>query len=424
MGNDSKLGTKIKAQLTRYCEQLSNGMNRPARRFFKEMAYGILASEDVKLSNVARALAEEIPLIKTEGRLSRQISLRDWTKMVNERLVKQSESQIDFDTVLAIDLMDVSKKYAQKMEGLRQVWDGSEGKIAWGYQTCAIVAAEMKQQKIIPIYHELFSSGGNDYKSENDQILKAVDAVHEGIGPAKGIYVLDRAGDRKSLLEGLLERGVKFVTRAVGTRNVEADQRIRPILQVAGRMRCPYAREVTIETKDGIRETKTLHMGVRKIELKFSKKPMALVVIKGWSKDKPMMLLTNLECHDKQKFAHKVLEIYLTRWKCEESFRFIKQSYHLEDLRVRSLVALRNTVNLLHVVFYFISAVLGQKIKLNILLLKICQKAVRFFEIPSFKQYAIADGIYRVLYGKRFKQNLHTDGLEDPQTYLPLKFAL
>jgi hypothetical protein len=75
-------------------------------------------------------------------------------------------------------------------------------------------------------------------------------------------------------------------------------------------------------------------------------------------------------------------------------------------------------------VFYFISAVLGQKIKLNILLLKICQKAVRFFEIPSFKQYAIADGIYRVLYGKRFKQNLHTDGLEDPQTYLPLKFAL
>jgi hypothetical protein len=31
----------------------------------------------------------------------------------------------------------------------------------------------------------------------------------------------------------------------------------------------------------------------------------------------------------------RIVEIYLTRWKCEESFRYIKQCYNLEDIRVR-----------------------------------------------------------------------------------------
>jgi len=38
------------------------------------------------------------------------------------------------------------------------------------------------------------------------------------------------------------------------------------------------------------------------------------------------------------------LRDYLTRWKCEESYRFIKQAYNLEDVRVMSYRALRNMV--------------------------------------------------------------------------------
>ena len=48
--------------------------------------------------------------------------------------------------------------------------------------------------------------------------------------------------------------------------------------------------------------------------------------------------------------------------------------------------------------FYFVSAELGKKLKLNIVLKKIFEKAKRFFEIPEFKQYAIADGIYKILF--------------------------
>ena len=56
---------------------------------------------------------------------------------------------------------------------------------------------------------------------------------------------------------------------------------------------------------------------------------------------------------------------------------------------------------------------------MNILLMKLCQKALRFFEIPSFKQYAIADGIYRVLFGRRFGQREVPETEMEAQGYLP-----
>ncbi len=90
------------------------------------------------------------------------------------------------------------------------------------------------------------------------------------------------------------------------------------------------------------------------------------------------------------------MEIYLTRWNCEESCRFIKQGYNLEDIRVLNYMSLRNLMVMVQAVFYFVSVESGKKLKLNILLKKVCEKARRFFEIPDFKQYAIADGIYSV----------------------------
>jgi len=47
------------------------------------------------------------------------------------------------------------------------------------------------------------------------------------------------------------------------------------------------------------------------------------LIIKGKGKE-PIVLLTTEEIKD-EKDALRVLEIYLTRWRCEESFRFISK---------------------------------------------------------------------------------------------------
>ncbi|MCX5727100.1 MAG: hypothetical protein NT030_08080, partial [Candidatus Saganbacteria bacterium] len=86
MKKDSKVGAKVKAQIGRFCSSISEGMNKSGRRFFGEVMYGILAAQDIKLSNIARTLGEAIALIKTENRLSRHMAQIDLTEMVNEAL--------------------------------------------------------------------------------------------------------------------------------------------------------------------------------------------------------------------------------------------------------------------------------------------------------------------------------------------------
>ena len=92
-----------------------------------------------------------------------------------------------------------------------------------------------------------------------------------------------------------------------------------------------------------------------------------------------------------------IVQIYLPRWKIEETFRFVKQSYNLEDNRVMKYQRLKNLVVLVTAVAYFAATFLGQQMKLRILCEKLLIISQRFFGIPPFRFYALADGIRRIL---------------------------
>jgi hypothetical protein len=131
MDNDSKIAGKIKTQITRFAHKISSGFQKPAKKFMVQMLYGIQASKDVKLSNISRSLNEQIPLIKTETRLSRNIGKHDLTEQINGNLLADGASRVNPDTVIALDISDIDKPYARKMENLALVRDGSIGG-PWG----------------------------------------------------------------------------------------------------------------------------------------------------------------------------------------------------------------------------------------------------------------------------------------------------
>lgn len=121
------------------------------------------------------------------------------------------------------------------------------------------------------------------------------------------------------------------------------------------------------------------------------------VVIKGFG-EQPMILLTNKEINIKDsKSIYRIVEIYLTRWKCDECYRYIKQSYNLEDLRVRSYNSIRNITVMVHAIAYFTSIYIAMNLKLKIMVQKIFILSKRFFGIPTFFNYAMADGIFELL---------------------------
>jgi hypothetical protein len=135
------------------------------------------------------------------------------------------------------------------------------------------------------------------------------------------------------------------------------------------------------------------------------------------------MLLTN--CPVKTRIKEtiwRIIEIYLTRWKCDESFRYIKQCYNLEDIRVRSYIAIRNTIVLILAVAYFAAVYLGDNLKLKVLVERVYLVSKRFFGVPTFFNYAMADGLYNLLFPDRTRINGSLQKAKRPEFQLTFSF--
>jgi len=394
---NSKVRSRLKAQLTKFTAQLSEGLSKPLRAFVGQMLLGIQASQDVKLSHIARSLEEEIPLIKTEDRLSRNLKAKALESHLSERLVSLGSRRIEANTVLCLDLSDVRKEYAQKMEYLDQVWDGSEGEVHRGYWLLSVTGAGVEGSEITPLYQKLFSARAKDFVSENAEILEGVDRIRSHT-QGRGIWAIDRGGDRKKLLEPLLERGERFVIRSTGQRSVINRQRRKVTVHHLGACcRLRYQARV-IKIEDGQEKVVELRFGAEPVRLPGREEKLLLIVVAGFGQE-PMLLLTNLRAVRDSPSLWWIVRIYLTRWKIEETFRFVKQSYHLEDLRVVRYQRLKNLVWLVTAAAYFAATFLGQKLKLKILSEKRLIISRRFFGIPPFRFYALADGIRTLLAG-------------------------
>ena len=83
--------------------------------------------------------------------------------------------------------------------------DGSEHEIGEGYWLCKAVAADIEHKKVIPLYLEVYSQEAEGFKSENDQLFKVIDTVEPQ--RHKGIYAIDRGGDRGKLYDKFLKKG-------------------------------------------------------------------------------------------------------------------------------------------------------------------------------------------------------------------------
>ena len=93
---------------------------------------------------------------------------------------------------------------------------------------------------------------------------------------------------------------------------------------------------------------------------------LTLVVVKGFGQV-PLLLLTNVTVKGTRRSVWNIVQGYLTRWLMEETIRFIKQSYRLEDLRVLDYERLRNLAALVMAAAYFAAVWLDESLKLAVL---------------------------------------------------------
>ena len=375
MGNDSIIAFKTREQLRKYLGIFSPQFkgSRWKMEFLGQMLFGIQASRDTLMSEIARSLQEDILAKKTQERLERHLATEGMDSKVHGSILCDAAPGIHDDTLIIVDPTDVQKGYAEKMPYLAKVWDGSKGRVGdnLGYTLCMAIACENGCRKIVPLMLRLWSSVHPEFVSENDEVEQVIGQIASTTN-GRGMFVYDRGGDGDNLFKFYIDHGYDFIVRLVGDRNLLNWGGKTRDSQVLARS---LAEDCTMRYEDSVMFKS--HNKVHNVRVKYGSMPVRLpvrpdadlhlVVVKWPGGEKPMMLLTTLNAVRTRKALWEVVQGYITRWRVEDTIRFIKQSYRLEHMRLLDFQRLRNMAALVVAVAYFAAAWLGKKVKLDAL---------------------------------------------------------
>ena len=125
--NFSHLANKLRYKITKFSGILSKELDKTARRFIQEAIYGIIASQSVMLTEIGRQLESRVSLKKTEERFSQAVNKARIWSCLQKSILSLASEKVKEKTLLILDLSDLKKQYAEKMEYLAKVRDGSDG---------------------------------------------------------------------------------------------------------------------------------------------------------------------------------------------------------------------------------------------------------------------------------------------------------
>ena len=415
--NDTIIAFRAKEQLGKFLGKVFTHFSKPKQKFLADMLYGMQASGDTQLSSIMRAINDDsAKRHAVEKRLSRNLADEGLCKSVNEAILSEGVRHVKDDTLLLVDPTEIKKQYGYRMQYISRVRDASRSSkedkavLVNGYHGCMVAACQSGKRKTVPLALELWSSRAPGHTSENDEVLRIITRVMTATG-GKGILVYDRGGDRPAFYKAFIENGWDFIVR-LKSRSVLSWKGMHEIHELAGQCTMRHHHHVTFDSH-GKECNVQISFGAMPVRLPMHpEKELHMVVLKGFG-DTPMMLLTSLPVNGSFESMWRIVEGYLSRWRIEETIRFVKQAYRFENIRVMSYAAIRNMASVVLATAYFATAWLGRHVKREVLAEHVKALSQRLGEEPQFASYAIADGLKRAF--TRFGKWCHKIIKPDPE---------
>ncbi len=348
---------------------MSNGLNKSTSKFVLDMEYGLAKCGSCLISEIARALGEDIKLGYTIERLCDNLvnlypeeKEQIWKNYLNE--VKRN---IDMENAIVLfDDSDINKEYSKKLEDLDRVIDGSspDKKIVNGYHVCEATVLTKNEKQPMSIYSKIYSCKSDNFISKNNYTLESITAAEEIVGE-DFIGVFDRGYDDQKIFDYMSKKNHKFVIRLEDGRNLLFKGKKRSVGEVSKTRKGKIAMKLLFDNNEEVE----VMLSNTKAVLPYNKKEYNLVIVYGLSEEKPMKILTNIEIKGKEDVI-KIVRLYMSRWKIEEHFRGKKQEYDFENMRVRTLESMNN-LNMLLTIHLGHIAIIADKINKNLLTIKI-----------------------------------------------------
>ena len=390
------MGNSLKRGILRYSLRVSKGFTKPTRKFIADMVFGIAASRSCKLTDISRALQEEISLKKVVDRLGRNLAGFSGSEALRDNYFQAIRPSVAKDTLLLIDPSDVTKPHSPTMEAIGSVYDASAKKFGAGYWTLGVVALTRNNKQPIPVYEKLYpckKQGGNGLAAETKAALQYLRDHFDKIIPR----VFDRGFDSGNTMRELVGHGEKFIIRQNQNRVAVHNGKRTYLEEIVKSVDCRHTLRYQSRTGDEL----TCKIGMTTVVLPNLGHMKLNLVVCRQAGEKPLVLYTNLN-EAAGYIAVRVVKAYLMRWRIDEMYGFKKQSFDFEDFRVRSLRAIQ-TLDLLLTVAIGYLGVLCDKAEEEPYVLEVIsaskrvKKVIPFLKDTKFLYYSILDGIISIL---------------------------
>ncbi len=325
---------KVKSIAKRVVSGLGKGVTLPERKFALEMTLGMLRTGSCNVTRIAASLGEESKTRHTLKRMSRMLMHDGLLERANETCLKAAVRKIDKNTVLALDGGDIVHQYGRKFEHQAKVHDGSSKENGIGFWLNQVTGYNEVTHETFPILLRTFSTKEPGFVSANKEAFGMIDQVHAEVG-SLGLWVLDRGYDGGSILKHLLDLRLRFVVRMTEKRDIWVRGQRRNIREVAEGVNrrvkfSSYARFGAVKS--------TLRLGDDEHEV-------TVIAYKARRNPDVMILLTPGWIKSTVELKRRI-RAYFRRWGVEESYRFEKQGFGIEQATVRRYARLKTLLGL------------------------------------------------------------------------------
>jgi len=392
MESINNFAPEIQKRIGGFVRYLSGeSFSRPEVKNILSLLSAMLQTHDVHVSVLSRSLCEKIAPKKTEERLHRNLRREGLGRRLLEANTAKNRAAIRAKRYCIIDISDIQKPYAEKMEGLGRVRDGDKsvrGASVIGNGLYWINGVMADESGILPVYSEIYSLDreGRDQVSENSKILAVTDKVHALHQEA--VYVLDRGGDRSSILDSYIADGKLFVIRGQNQRSLRLhkdSKKVTNIEDIAKRTRRGHAYK-------SLRSGEWFDAGIRRVY--YGETPLWLVVSHR-SRGGLSWYLTNVE-GTRWEIMDTVMEGYGLRWRVEEYHRQIKQDYGLEKICLRNYNAIK-AMGVLVMLAASFCARLPEHLVIQMIAAAGLLPRKRLSDIPGYQYYMLTAAVAWVL---------------------------
>lgn len=347
--NDNILSTSGKA-FQKFISHLTEKLSKPKTKFIRDLLCGILFSNDLILTHTASKVPHPSRLTAIAKRFRRQLADRkSFLKQLWFNYLSLAGCKLDTDSLFIVDLSDLAKPYAKKMENIALVRDGDKDCLVTGYW-CMEVYALDKAGIIWPLIIWPYSLEAEGQLSENEQILRILSLLDEYFGEGFGIWVFDRGFDRLNLIEPFLASKRHFIIRQRADRTVVLDNGVHMILR-------DVVEHLFADSGDWL--------VYRKVYLPDMKRPLYVVAYQRKGCSQPLVLLTDMVVENRD-LALQMRNRYARRWAgCETSVEFLKGQIGLERFAVRRYQSMQRLIFLAALAMGFLSYLLsrGRKVR-------------------------------------------------------------